>query len=148
MLGPQEPEVTTVVTSTETIIAELSALVTVDAATQARIHKDAKAAAAADPLPVAKLRYALILAAPGHAASNPVAARDLLAEILTEPDTLSNTEADLARIYLAEIKNLIKIQSEIKAFRTASSRKKPGRMTNWPIDWPPSRPRIPGSRNR
>lgn len=124
MPGFAEPEVQTVVVSMDTIIAELSALVTVDAETQARIHDDAKAVAAADPLPIAKLRYALVLATPGHAASNPVAARDLLAEILSEPDTLTNTEADLARIYLAHLKNLIEIQSEINALRESKIEEK------------------------
>lgn len=111
----ETPPVEVVTVTTDTIIAELGDLIHGDAALQALIYNNAKAAAKENPLPAVKLRYALIVATPGHVEFDPKDARKALENILAVPSALTAAEANLATAYLAEINNLIELKSDLRA---------------------------------
>ena len=81
----------------------LSRLPTDSPAVQATELAQARREAGVAPTATHRLRYALLLATPGHAGADPVAARRQLSEILASPDTLSAEERMLATIELAQV---------------------------------------------
>lgn len=103
--------------NTESIIAELDVLVTGGPTIQTKIHSDAKTTATSNPTSLTKLRYALVLATPGHASTDVHTARDLLNEILAQPETLTATQTSLAKLYVADIENSIRLESELATLR-------------------------------
>jgi hypothetical protein len=72
-------------------------------ARQAAELAQAQRAASAAPTATNRLRYALLLATPGHAGSDPVAAQRQLSEILASPDTLTAEERMLATVELDQV---------------------------------------------
>jgi hypothetical protein len=72
-------------------------------ARQAEIVQSARLAAENSPTTLNRLRFALMLAVPGHAASDPVAARRQLSDLLARPELLLPAERALAAVHLADV---------------------------------------------
>jgi hypothetical protein len=81
-------------------LAELSDLSSDDPALQAEIFADSQAAAQLTPNPSTRLRYALVLATPGHPGSDPREAQSMLRELMTQTALMTPAEVALATIYL------------------------------------------------
>jgi hypothetical protein len=81
----------------------MRALVEGDRVLQAEVFEDAAIAAELSPTTTNRLRLALALAIPGHAAADPSRARGLLSELLAAGDTLLPEERTLAAIHLQEV---------------------------------------------
>jgi len=107
---------------TNTYLAELYELVEGDPATQAEVFADAKAAAQLTPDPTTRLRYALMLAAPGHAETNEQEAQSIFRELLTQPELLTPAENYLATIHLKEVEQRIVLSAESSRLRSENAR--------------------------
>lgn len=105
-----------------TYLTELYELASGDPATQAEIFADAQSAATLTPGTSTQLRYALILATPGHSESNGVAAQSILREILARQELMTPAEISLATIYLNDVETRIVLDSEARRLRTESNR--------------------------
>ena len=101
---------------------ELSRLSSNDPALQAEIFADSQAAAQLTPNPSTKLRYALVLATPGHPGSDPQQAQSVLRELMAHPVLLTPAEVALATIYLKSTEKLILLNSETRRLRASSDR--------------------------
>ena len=84
-------------------LAALDELQAAPVARQAEIVQSARNAAEVTPTTLNKLRYALMLALPGHGASDPVAARRQLSELLARPELMLPAERALAGISLHDV---------------------------------------------
>ena len=93
-----------------------------DPATQAEIYADAESAARLTPGPSTSLRYALVLATPGHAEQDAQQAQSLLREVLTQQAILTPSEIALATMHLAAVEERIVLSAEARRLREASSR--------------------------
>ena len=93
-----------------------------DAATQAEIYADAEAAARLTPTTASRLRYALVLATPGHAGSDPEHAQDLLRDLLSDAQLMTPTELSLATVHLGQVEERLTLNAETRRLRTANSR--------------------------
>ena len=60
----------------------------------------------------AKLRYALLLATPGHPARNPVLAQKLLRELAAQPEVLQPPERAVTLVELAQINGELQLRAE------------------------------------
>jgi hypothetical protein len=85
------------------LLAALQTLQSAPPAAQAEQFQAARSAAEAAPTTASRLRYALMLALPGHAAADPVAARRQLSELLARPESMLPAERALAAIMLASV---------------------------------------------
>jgi hypothetical protein len=92
----------------------MSALPQGDPARQAEMFQAVKDAAELTPTTSNRLKYALALATPGHSASDPVAARRQLSELLARPETLLPVERLLATVELKEVEQRLILQAENK----------------------------------
>jgi hypothetical protein len=81
-------------------------------AEQAEIVAAARAAFERSPQGSAKLRYALMLATPGHPARDPVTAQKLLRELAAQPETLQPIERAVALVELAQINGELGLKAE------------------------------------
>ncbi len=107
---------------TNQYIRELFELVNGDPATQAEIFADARAAAQLTPDPATKLRYALVMAAPGHAETNELEAQSLLRELLAKTELMAPAETSLATIHLREVEERLVLGAETRRLRSEKSR--------------------------
>jgi hypothetical protein len=103
-------------------LAELSGLSSDDPALQAEIFADSQAAARLTPNPSTELRYALVLATPGHPESDPQEAQSMLRELMAQPALLTPAEIALATIYLKSTEDLILLNSETRRLRATTDR--------------------------
>jgi len=103
-------------------IGEMSLLASGDPATQAEIYADAAAAARLTPDTSSRLRFALVLATPGHPGSDPELAQNILRELLAETELLTPVERSLATIHLGEVEERITLNAETRRLRLASAR--------------------------
>jgi len=103
-------------------LGELHQLVAGDPATQAEIFADAKSAATLTPNRSTQLRYALVLATPGHTESDPQQAQSLLRDLLTQTELLTPVEISLAMVHLRTAEELIVLRSETRRLRATTSR--------------------------
>jgi hypothetical protein len=101
----------------------LDELVAATPARQAEIVDSAARAAATEPTRSNRLRYAFVLATPGHAASNDTAARAAFNELLTHEDPLQPGEHALANLMLREVDARIAMQTELVVSRNDSQRR-------------------------
>lgn len=99
---------------------DLADIASGDPARQAEIYEDARARAQLTPNPSTRLRYALVLAAPGHPESNPQEAQSMLREIMTQAPLMTQAEMDLAQISLTSVEQQIVLESENRRLRAAS----------------------------
>lgn len=91
------------------------------AAEQAEILEDTRAAYLANPSTQHRLRYAFVLAVPGHAATDPEGARSLLGESLATPQTMLPSERALADLIVRELDARLALTQENTALRGASN---------------------------
>jgi hypothetical protein len=107
---------------TDQYLQEMYKLVAGDPATRAEIYADARSASRLTPGPSTNLRYALVLAAPGHAESNAEMAQSLLRELLTQAPLMTQAEISLATIHLKSVEQLIVANSDVCRLRASTSR--------------------------
>ena len=105
-----------------TYLSELQQLASGDPATQAEIFADAESAATLTPGTSTQLRYALVLAAPGHSEADPVAAQGIFRELLVQPEMLTSAEVALATIFLKDVEARIVLDAEARRLRAANTR--------------------------
>jgi hypothetical protein len=103
-------------------LTELSDLSLDDPALQAEIFADSQAAAQLAPSPSTTLRYALVLATPGHPGSDPQQAQSILRELMTQTALMTPAEVALATIYLKSSEQLILLGSEARRLRASTDR--------------------------
>lgn len=106
----------------EHYLTELHDLAAGDPATQAEIYADAEIGAKLTPGPQTNLRFALVLATPGHGEYNPEAAQPMLRELLVQTALLTPAEMSLATINLKAVEEQIVLTSEARRARASSSR--------------------------
>ena len=106
----------------EQYIQEMYELARGDPATQAEIYADAESAAKLTPGPSTKLRYALILATPGHSASNPQEAQGIFRELLSQTEMMTPAEIALASIHLDVVEQQIVFDAENRRLRSVNLR--------------------------
>jgi hypothetical protein len=93
-------------------VATLGELHSGTPAAQAEAFQAARLAAESAPTTLNKLRYALMLALPGHAGSDPVAARRQLSDLVARPELLLPSERALAAVLLAEVDERLVLAAE------------------------------------
>ena len=103
-------------------LGELERLTTGDPATQIEIFADAESRATLTPDPSTTLRFALVLATPGHTETDPERAQSMLRELLTQTPLMTPSEIALAQIYLHTVEERIVLESEARRMRQTSSR--------------------------
>lgn len=81
-------------------------------AEQAEIAQAAKEASDLTPTTSNRLRYALVLATPGHGKSDEAAARDMLTQLLVTPETMLPAERALAWICLKDVEQRLILRVE------------------------------------
>jgi hypothetical protein len=81
-------------------------------AAQAEAFQAARVAAESAPTTLNRLRYATMLALPGHAGSDPVAARRQLSDLVARPELLLPSERSLASVLLAEVDERLVLAAE------------------------------------
>jgi hypothetical protein len=106
----------------EQYLTEMHQLASGDPATQAEIYADAESAAKLTPGPSTKLRYALVLATPGHSENNPQAAQTAFRELLTQKEMMTPAEVALASIHLDVVEQQIVFGAENRRLRSVNSR--------------------------
>ena len=107
---------------TEVYINELAQLASGDPALQAEIYADSRAGAELTPNPSTTLRYALVLATPGHPEFDPQQAQSLLRELMAQPALMTEAEISLATIYLKSSEELFLLSSEARRLRASNDR--------------------------
>lgn len=105
-----------------TYLSEMYELASGDPATQAEIYADAESAASLTPGTSTNLRFALVLATPGHSESNGVQAQGILREILAQQELMTPAEIALATIYLKDVETRIVLDNEARRLRTENTR--------------------------
>jgi len=103
-------------------LQELASLASGDPALQAEVYADSRAAAQLTPNPSTTLRYALVLATPGHPESDPREAQSLLRELLSRPELMTQSEIALATIYLKSTEQAIMQNAEARRLRASTDR--------------------------
>jgi len=91
-------------------------------AEQAEIAGEAKHNSSVSPTFTNQLRYALVLALPGHVASDPLAARAALGVLLAQPDALLPPEQALAYVTLQDVDARLALLSENERLVAAAGR--------------------------
>ncbi len=106
---------------TDTYLNEIYDLVSGDPYIQVEIFSDAKAAATLTPDPSSQLRYALVLATPGHAETDPLQAQSMLRELLSQTELMTSGEIALATIHLQEVEERLVLEAEAKRLRAENA---------------------------
>ena len=96
-------------------LTELQTLASGDPATQAEIFEDAESAATLTPGTSTQLRYALVLATPGHSGTDPAGAQSIFRELLARPEMLTT-------IFLNDVEARIVLDSEARRLRAENTR--------------------------
>jgi len=103
-------------------LSDMYNLAVSDRATQAEIFAKAEAAATLTPGTMTNLRFALVLATPGHPGTNAVKAQSMLRELLSQPDLMTPGEIALATIHLQEVEQRLMLDAETERLRAANTR--------------------------
>ena len=103
-------------------LTELQQLAGGDPATQAEIFADARAAAQLTPDASTRLRYALVLATPGHGETSAAEAQSLLREVLAQTALMTATEVALGQVFLKDVEARIVLDNELRRLRAESTR--------------------------
>jgi hypothetical protein len=88
---------------------------------QAEIVQGAKLSAENAPTTLNRLRYALMLAIPGHPATDAVAARRQLSDLLARPELLLPAERALAAVHLAQVEDRLVLAAENRRLQQEST---------------------------
>ena len=107
--------------SADDYLRELDLLATADPATQAEIFADAEATATLTPNPSTNLRFALVLATPGHSGTSLEQAQRMLREVLTQSALMTPAEVSLANIYLNSVEQQLLLEAEARQLRERSA---------------------------
>ena len=107
--------------SADDYLRELDLLATGDPATQIEIYADAESRSKLTPAPSTNLRFALVLATPGHSEMNLQQAQSMLRELLTQTALMTPSEVALAHIYLNSVEERLVLESEARRLRENSS---------------------------
>jgi hypothetical protein len=83
---------------------------------------DAESTAKLTPSPSTKLRFALVLATPGHSGTDPQAAQTAFRELLTQTEMMTPAETALASIHLDVVEQQIVFGAENRRLRSINSR--------------------------
>ncbi len=110
-------------------LAALAALQSSTPAAQAELFQSARAAAESAPTTMNRLRYALMLGLPAHAASDPVAARRQLSELLARPESMLSAERALAAVMLASVDDRLVLLAETRRLEQDSGLRDKDRTT-------------------
>jgi hypothetical protein len=105
----------------EIYLSNVYLLIDGDAFTQVEIFSDAKSAATLTPDPSSRLQYALILAAPGHAESDPQQAQSIFRELLAQTALMTPAEIALATIHLKDVEERLKLDAETRRLRAENT---------------------------
>ena len=100
------------------------------AAEQAEIIESTRNAYLAEPSTQKRLRYAFVLAVPGHAASDPTGARSLLGEALATPETLLPSERALADLMVRDLDARLSLTRENETLRSGSTPQEDNRIAD------------------
>jgi len=103
-------------------LSELYALTSGDPATQAEIFADAESAATLTPGTATALRYAPVVATPGHSEADSAKGQSLLREVLAQKEMMNSAEIELATIYLRDVEARYVLETEARRLRNESSR--------------------------
>ena len=122
-LGNDPKELTIRAPDADEYLDTLQQLATGDAAAQAEIYADAEALATSTPHPSTNLRFALVLATPGHSGSDPQRAQQLLRELQAPTDRLTTAENALAEIFLKDVGERLSLTSASRASEQATKRR-------------------------
>jgi len=106
----------------EQYLVELQRLAAGDPATQAEIFADAQSGSQLTPDSQTNLRFALVLATPGHSEFDPDLAASMLREVLARTELLTQAEIALATIHLKTTEQIVVAQAEVQRLRSATSR--------------------------
>lgn len=85
----------------------------VPAAEQGGMTEEARIDFVAVPTPSNRLRYAMVLATPGHAGFDPYLAQDLLQALLSEPGALSDAERSLAKVSSRQLEKILSVLDQL-----------------------------------
>jgi len=110
-------------------LASLAELQAGSPAAQAETLANARRDSEAAPTTLHRLRYALLLACPGHAGSDPVAARRQLSDLLARPELLLPSERSLAALLLADVDERLVLSAESRRLQQEAARKDKERGT-------------------
>jgi hypothetical protein len=106
-------------------LVTLAELLDATPARQAELLDTARSNAENAPTTMHRLRYALMLATPGHGGSDPVAARRQLSELLARPELLLPAERSLAALALRDVDDrLVLIAENRRLLQEAAARDK------------------------
>jgi hypothetical protein len=106
----------------EQYLSELHDFTNGNPRTQQEIFEDAQSESTLTPGPQTNLRYAMILATPGHAGFDPEMAQTLLRNVLQQESILTASEVSLATIHLKSVERQIALSSEARRAMATSSR--------------------------
>ena len=119
---PADEEIILGAPEADEYLKELRDLTSGDPALQAEIFADSQAASQLTPNPSTNLRFALVLATPGHPETDPQLAQNMLRELLTQTELMTQSEISLATIYLKSTEELMVLSSEARRLRASSDR--------------------------
>jgi len=102
-------------------LRELDLLATGDVPMQAEIFADAESASKLTPGPSTNLRYALVLATPGHSGTDLNQSQSLLRDLLAQTALMTPSEVALAHVYLNSVEQQLIIQSEARRLRESTA---------------------------
>ena len=100
------------------------------AAEQAEIVSATRGAYLADPSTQKRLRYAFVLAVPGHPASDPAGARALLGEALATPETMLPSERALADLMVRDLDARLALTHENETLRSGTTSQDDNRIAD------------------
>jgi hypothetical protein len=99
-------------------------------AEQAEIIEATRNAYLAEPSTQKRLRYAFVLAVPGHAASDPAGARALLGEALATPETMLPSERALADLMVRDLDARLTLSRENETLRSGQGSEDESRIAD------------------
>lgn len=105
-----------------TTLQAISELPQVDPGRQAEMFEAARIAAEQTPTTANRLKFALVLATPGHVGADPVAAQRQLSELLATPETLLPIEQYLASTELRQVDRQLVLDAENRRLRDEAPR--------------------------
>jgi hypothetical protein len=108
----------------------LQKLLTAQPADQAEMVAAAQREYELAPTPSHQLRYALILATPGHAATDQLRAQRLLRELMASPAALLPAERALAYLEQQKVDAQVMLTAENRRLQTAAARTQTDRSSN------------------
>lgn len=108
----------------------LQKLLTAQPADQAEMVAAAQREFELAPTPSHQLRYALILATPGHAATDQPRAQRMLRELMAAPAALLPSERALAFLEQQKVDAQVMLSAENRRLQTAAARAQPDRNSN------------------